>query len=109
MQWYHLMLGHAGIERLVATVGARFHISNIRSRAEEAIRNCPARCQQFKPVGKGYGHLPPKVASRGPWDEVAADLVGPWKIELNTRAKKKTYEIMALTIIDTFTNLPEVV
>ena len=29
MQWYHLMLGHAGIERLVATVGTRFHISNL--------------------------------------------------------------------------------
>ena len=109
MEWYHVKLGHAGIERLVATVGARFHISNLRARAEEAIHNCPARCQQFKPIGKGYGHLPPKIARGSPWDEIAVDLVGPWKIELNTRAKKKTYEILALTVIDTFTNLPEII
>ena len=84
MQWYHVKLGHAGIERLATTVGTRFHISNLRARAEEAIHNCPSRCQQFKPVGKGYGHLPPKVAGGSPWDEIAVDLVGPWKIELNT-------------------------
>ena len=109
MQWYHLMLGHAGIERLVATVGTRFHISNIRARAEEAIHKCPARCQQFKPPGRGYGHLPAKISAGSPWDEVAADLVGPWKIPLNTRAKKKVYEISALTVIDTFKNMPEII
>ena len=103
------MLGHAGIERLVATVGARFYIKNLRARAEEAVQNCPQRCQQFKPPGKGYGHLPAKVSAGSPWDEVAANLVGPWKIPLNTRAKKKTYEILALTVVDTFTNLPEII
>ena len=58
MRWYHEALGHAGIERLVATAGARFHNSNIQARAEEAIHNCPDKCQQFKPAGRGYGHLP---------------------------------------------------
>ena len=37
MSWYHTILGHAGIEKLVNTVGARFHINNLRARAEEAI------------------------------------------------------------------------
>ena len=108
-RWYHKTLGHTGIEWLFATAGARFHISNIRAMAEEAIHSCPDKCQQFKPAGRGYGHLPAKIVSGSPWYEVAADLVGPWKIQLNTRAKKKTYEIMALTVIDTFTNLPEII
>jgi len=58
MNWYHTILGHAGIEKLVNTVGARFFIPKLRERAEEAIRMCPEQCQQYKPPGKGYVHLP---------------------------------------------------
>ena len=107
MSWYHTILGHAGIEKLVNTIGARFLIPKLRERAEEAIRLCPERCQQHKPAGRGYGHLPAKIVTSSPWDEVALDLIGPWTIQLKTRSKKKTYQFMALTAIDPFSNLPE--
>jgi len=74
MSWYHTILGHAGIEKLVNTIGARFLISKLRERAEEAIRSCPEQCQQYKSPGRGYGHLPPKIVTGAPWDEVALDL-----------------------------------
>ena len=109
MTWYHTILGHAGIEKLINTVGARFLIPKLRERAEEAIRMCPDQCQQYKPAGKGYGHLPSKIVTGSPWNEVALDLIGPWKIKLKTRSKKKIYEFMALTCIDPFSNLPEII
>ena len=40
-----------------------------------------------------------------PFEEVAVDLIGPWKIKLN----KEEYEFNALTSIDTVTNLVEIV
>ena len=49
MIWCHTsILGHAGIEKLVNTVGAKFHIiANIRVRAEDiAIQSCPDQSQQ---------------------------------------------------------------
>ena len=53
--------------------------------------------------------MPPKIVTGAPWNEVALDLIGPWKIKLKTRSKKKTYEFMALTAIDPFSNLPEII
>ena len=40
-----------------------------------------------------------------PFEEVAVDLIGPWKITV----RGKSYEFNALTSIDTVTNLVEIV
>ena len=96
LDWYHIINGHAGIDRLVLLVGARFYIPNLRQRCEEAVKQCPKRCQQYKAIGRGYGKFPEKEATFKPWDVVAADLIGPWKLKLRTRKKKKTFEFMAL-------------
>lgn len=45
MNWYHTVLDHAGIEKLINAVGDQFHIPNLRMRAEEAIQMCPEKCQ----------------------------------------------------------------
>jgi hypothetical protein len=56
-------------------------------------------------TGPGYGQLPPREALLAPWDEVAVDLIGPWKITINGQ------ELIfnALTCIDPVTNLSELI
>ena len=61
-------------------------------------------CQKDKPIFRGYGHLPPCIATMIPLQTVCVDLIGgPWKIDVNHQ------EIIfnALTIIypDTTTRL----
>ena len=62
-------------------------------------------CQKHKLPGKGYGLLPERELKEQPFEEVAVDLVGPWKVNIG----KKEHTFLALTIIDTVTNLTEVV
>ena len=49
--------------------------------------------------------MPPRNPQVVPWDEVAVDLIGPWKIEVNGR--KSIF--LALTCIDPVTNLVELI
>jgi hypothetical protein len=55
--------------------------------------------------GPTRGLLAERSISEQPWQDVAIDLIGPWKIPINNR----TYEFNALTCIDTVTNLTELV
>ena len=75
IEWYHYTLGHAGIQRLYDTISKRFCIRGLYKMCEEYV--CPENCKQWKHLGQGYGHLPPRNALVAPWDEVAVDLVGP--------------------------------
>ena len=54
---------------------------------------------------KGYGLLPELDIIITPWNEVAIDLIGPWKIKFNGRV----CIFNALTCIDTATNLFEMI
>ena len=58
-------------------------------------------------MGQGYGHLPARNALVTPWDEVAVDLIGPWRID-NPYNPAKPFEFLALTCIDPVTNLVEI-
>ena len=49
--------------------------------------------------------MPPREADAIPWHEVAVDLIGPWKLQV----QEQELEISALTCIDTVTNLTELV
>jgi transposase InsO family protein len=104
IRFYHQALNHLGIRRTVDSIQLHFHHSRIRARAEHLINTCPV-CQQFKQLGKGYGHLPPRDPQVVPWQEVAVDLIGPWTIAVNGQ----NLSFRALTIIDTVTNYLEVV
>ena len=66
--------------------------------------NCEV-CQRNKALNRQYGHLPERHAPLMPWDMVAVDLIGPWKITVNDR----DLEFNALTCIDPVTNLVELV
>ena len=61
-------------------------------------------CQKHKLSGKGYGLLPEREVRSEPFEEVAVDLIGPWKVTV----RGKSYEFNALTSIDTVTNLVEI-
>ena len=50
---------------------------------EDVIRKYPLY-QRHKVNHRQYNHLPPKnIKDLNPWDEVHADMVGPWKMVIN--------------------------
>ena len=63
-------------------------------------------CQKMKLPGPGYGLLPERDVGTVPWAEVSVDLIGLWTVKIRG---KKTREVFALTIIDTASNLVELV
>jgi hypothetical protein len=62
-------------------------------------------CQKYKLTGRGYGLLPKREVRIAPWEEVAIDLIGPWKVKVNGQQ----VEFNALTCIDTASNLVELI
>ena len=102
MIWFHHVIGHPGNNRLRDTIQARYYHPSLRKKIDEF--QCGI-CEQHKLSGAGYGYLPEREARLAPWTEVAIDLIGPWKLELNGRE----YEFNALTCIDTVTNLVELI
>ena len=104
IQWYHTILNHTGISRLYETISMHFYNSQLRTRVEQIIKVCDA-CQRYKLPGKGYGELPSKEPHLAPWQQIAVDLIGPWAITIN----KQRIVFKALTIIDTVTNLAELI
>ena len=55
--------------------------------------------------GRGFGLLPERELRIAPWEEVAIDLIGPWKVKV----RGKQVEFNALTCIDTASNLVELI
>jgi hypothetical protein len=89
--WFHQITGHLGSKCLHTQVSACSY-------------NCD-HCQRNKLDGKGYGHLPDREIRSIPFEECAVDLIGPWTIQI----RDKPYEFIALTMIDTVSNLVELV
>ena len=103
IHWYHVTLGHVGIQKLYDTIRDRFASPRLYTLCQRYT--CPHNCHQWKQQGVGYGHLPPRNAQVAPWDEVAVDLIGPWKIEVQGRE----FVFRALTCIDPVSNLVEII
>jgi transposase InsO family protein len=104
VRWYHLALGHVGISRLYDTVATHFHHRQLRLRVNDLVEKCDT-CQRLKQVGRGHGELAPREAEVHPWRTVAVDLIGPW----NLRVGDELTSFTALTVIDTVTNLAELI
>ena len=101
-RWFHTVLGHPGRTRMRDTLQARYHSRRLRSAIDQL--HCQD-CQRHKLAGKGYGLLPEREVRVAPWEEVAIDLIGPWKVKVGNRL----VEFNALTCIDTESNLVELV
>ncbi len=39
--------------------------------------------QKHKLAGRGYGLLSEREVQNASWEEVAIDLIGPWKVKVN--------------------------
>ncbi len=61
--------------------------------------------QKYKLAGRGYGLLPKQEVRIAPWEEVATDLIRPWKVKVNGQQ----VEFNALTCIDTASNLVKLI
>ena len=59
----------------------------------------------MKYQGQQYGHLAPKTVTIAPRETVSVDLIGPWTCDVNGQQ----LEFKALTILDTATNLLEII
>jgi hypothetical protein len=102
IRWFHQITGHPGSKRLHIQIGARYYHRDLRRLIDNY--NCD-HCQRNKLDGKGYGHLPEREIRSLPFEECAVDLIGPWTIQV----RDKPYEFNALTMIDTVSNLVELV
>jgi transposase InsO family protein len=104
VKWYHCVLNHTGMTRLLQTINSHLYHPQLKLTVETVVQACET-CQRYKLVGPGYGTLPPREAPLAPWDEVAIDLIGPWKIQVNGQE----LVFHALTCIDPVTNLTELI
>jgi hypothetical protein len=102
VRWYHQVTGHPGSKRLYEQIRQRYYHRDLRKYIDNF--NCDY-CQRNKLEGKGYGLLPEREVRSVPFKECAVDLIGPWIVQVNGRP----YEFDALTVIDTVTNLVELI
>ena len=79
IKWFHIVTGHPGQKRLYLTLKAKYHHKQLRSECDEYL--C-TDCQKHKLEGRGYGLLLERELRVEPFEEVAVDLVGPWKIAI---------------------------
>jgi hypothetical protein len=80
VKWFHQVMEHPGENRLQDTSNQHYfhpklcyHIDKLKSKD----------CQKHKIAGRGYGCLHKQEVQIAPWEEVAIDLIGPWKVEVN--------------------------
>ena len=105
IRWLHSILGHAGINRLYVTMKSHFWFPNMLHSITQYVKQCKF-CQRYNKQTQKYGHVPPKnVLHLNPWDEVCVDMIGPWKITINSFE----YQFRALTCIDSIICLPEII
>ena len=102
IKFFHEIMGHPGSTQLRETIGKRYFHPQLRHFVDRY--KCD-HCQRHKLDGPGYGLLPEREQQESPWDEVAVDLIGPWKLEVNGQE----VEFNALTCIDPVTNLAELI
>ena len=102
IRWFHEVLGHVGGKRLRLTLNCRYFHPQMRRFIDEYA--CDS-CQRNKLSGRGYGLLPERNIRETPFDDVAVDLIGPWKVDIGNQE----VEFKALTCIDPVTNLTELI
>jgi hypothetical protein len=95
-------MGHPCEKRLQETLTQRSYHPRLRYHIEKS--KCKD-CQKHKLEGRGYGLLPKQEVRIARWEEVAIDLIGPWKVKINGRQ----VEFNALLCIDMALNLVELI
>jgi hypothetical protein len=102
IKWYHQINGHPESKRLYGQLWQRCYHRDLHQMVDNL--NCDF-CQRNKLDGKGYGFLPEHEVKSILFEEYAKDLIGPWTVQVCGRP----YQFEAITVIDTVTNLVELV
>jgi hypothetical protein len=102
VKWFHQVMGHPGGKRLQEMLNQRNYHPRLRYHID--ILKCKD-CQKHKLEGRGYGLLPKQEVRIAAWEEVAINLIGPWKVKVNGRQ----VEFNALTCIEMALNLDELI
>jgi hypothetical protein len=102
VKWFHQVMGHPGKKRLRKTLNQRYHHPKLRYHIENL--KCKD-CKKYKLTGRLYGLLPKQEVQIAPWEEVAINLIGPWKVKVNGHQ----VEFNALTCIGTASNLVKLI
>ena len=100
--WFHQITGHPGSKCLHAQISTHYYHHDLWCLIDNY--HCD-HCQRNKLDGKRYGHLPECKIRSIPFEECVVDLIGHWTIQV----QEKPYEFNALTMIDTVSNLVELV
>ena len=103
MFWYHMYLMHPGATQMLKTIQAIMYWPNMGQDVDNYVKTCHV-CQLTKKQRKKYGHLPARSADVTPWKRVNVDLIGPYTI----KARRKTYQLKAMTMIDPATSWFEI-
>jgi hypothetical protein len=75
-KWFHQLMRHPGEKRLQDMLNQRYHHPKLHYH----IDNLKCKdCQKYKLAGHGYGLLPKQEVRIASWEEVAIDLIGPWR------------------------------
>jgi hypothetical protein len=80
VKWFHQVMEHPGEKRLQETFNQSYHHPRLRYHIEKL------KCkyfQKYKLEGRDYGLLPKQEVRIAPWEEVAIDLIGSWKVKVN--------------------------
>jgi hypothetical protein len=97
VKWFHQVMGHPGEKRLQDTLNQLYYCPWLHFHIDKLW--CKD-CQENKLAGLGYGLLPKQEVRIAPWEEVAIDLIEPWKVKVNGQQ----VEFNALTCIDMASN-----
>jgi hypothetical protein len=103
IRWYHQVTGQPGSKKLYQHIHQGYYNCDLRRLVDNFMCNY---CQRIKLDGKeGYGFLPECKVRSIPFEECATDLIRPWTIQV----LGNMYKIETLTVIDTVTNLVELI
>jgi hypothetical protein len=95
-------MGDPGEKRLREMLNQHYHHPRLRDHIDKL--KCKD-CQKHNWAGLGYGLLPKQEVRIAPWEEVAINLSGPWKVKVNGQK----VEFNTLTCIGTTLNLVELI
>jgi hypothetical protein len=101
VECFHQVMGHPGEKKLHEMLNQHYYHPKLHYHINKLKWK---DCQKHKLAGRGC--LLPKGEVRiAPWEEVAINLIGPWKVKVNDQQ----VEFNALSCIDTPSNLVELI
>jgi hypothetical protein len=102
VKWFHQVMGHPGEKRLRERLNQHYYHPRLHYHIEKL--KCKD-CKKYKLEDCGYGLLPKQEVRIASWEEIAINLIGPWKVKFNGQQ----VEFNALSCIYTALNLVKLI